>query len=155
MADDFLQKKKENGAILDLSKSACETKEDLRKLLDKVPDFKIRPVKYRTEDIKIRDKKEYKFKTSKKDFKVLKETYNFPEPIPVEMKTVKLEDLVTIPIDWRMLTMLRPKLKLDEDYYSRCEKHNTGGFFKKFIFTANVISTFYIQYIYLHLVYIF
>lgn len=118
MADDFLQKKKENGSILDLSKTTCNSKEDLRKLLDKVPDFKIRAVKH-TDPIKIRDKKDYKFKTTKKDLKTLKETYTFPDPIPVEMRGIKIEDLVAIPIDWRMLTTLRPKVKLDEDYFSR------------------------------------
>lgn len=119
MADDFLSKKKENGPILDLSQTTCNSKEDFRKLLDKVPDFKIRPVKVRSEDIKIRDKKDFKFKTTKKDLKVLKETYNFPEPVPVEMRSLKLDDLVAVPIDWRMLTTLRPKAKVDEDYYSR------------------------------------
>lgn len=118
MADDFLSKKKENGPVLDLSKATCSSKEDFRKMLDKVPEFKIRAEKVRTEDIKIRDK-DFKFKTSKKDLKVLTETYNFANPIPVEMRSVNLEDLIAVPIDWRMLTTLRPKSKVDEDYFSR------------------------------------
>lgn len=118
MADDFLSKKKENGPILDLSKATCNTKEDLKKLLDKVPDFKIRPVKVRTEEIKIRDK-DFKFKTNKKDLKISNENYNFANPIPTEMRGVNLQDLIAVPIDWRMLTTLRPKAKIDEDYFSR------------------------------------
>ncbi|GLV41857.1 uncharacterized protein CBL_13589 [Carabus blaptoides fortunei] len=120
MADDFLSKKKDTGPILDLSKAAVNSKEDFRKLFDKVPDYKIRPVKVRQEEIKIREKhKDFKFKTGKKDLKVLKETYNFQEPVPPEMLSIKLEDLYPVPIDWRMLTTLRPKSKVDEDYFSR------------------------------------
>lgn len=120
MADDFLSKKKDTGPILDLSKAVVNSKEDFRKLFDKVPDYKIRPVKVRQEEIKIREKhKDFKFKTDKKDLKVLKETYNFQEPVPPEMLGIKLEDLYPVPIDWRMLTTLRPKSKVDEDYFSR------------------------------------
>lgn len=122
MADDFLSKKKDTGPILDLSRAVITCKEDFKKLFDKVPDFKIRPVKVRQEEIKIREKhKDFKFKTGKKDFKVLKETYSFQNPIPTEMVSLKIEDLYPVPIDWRMLTTLRPKLKNDEDYFSKYE----------------------------------
>ena len=40
--DDLLLKKKEAVQILDLSKSTANTKEELRRLLEKVPDFKIK-----------------------------------------------------------------------------------------------------------------
>lgn len=118
MADLDLSKHTENGPVLDFSKLTCNSKEELRKLMDKVPDYKIRPVKVKTEELKIRDK-DYKFKTGKKDFKQLKESYAFANPIPVEMRSLNIADLVAVPIDWRMLTTLRPKVKLDEDYFSR------------------------------------
>lgn len=120
MADDFLQKKKDTAPILDLSKAVINTKEDFKKLFDRVPDFKIRPVNVRQDEIKIREKhKDFRFKTGKKELKALKEPYRFQEPVPPEMVGIKLEDFFPVPIDWRMLTTLRPKNKVDEDYFSR------------------------------------
>ncbi|KAK5642143.1 hypothetical protein RI129_008310 [Pyrocoelia pectoralis] len=116
--DDFFGKKKETAPILDLSKSTPNTKEEFRRLYDKVPDYKIKAEKVRVEDIKIKDK-DFKFKTGKKDYKVLKEAYLFQNPIPPEMRILKLNDLVTITIDWKMLTTVRPKSKVDEDFFSR------------------------------------
>lgn len=40
--DDLLVKKKEPVQILDLSKSTANTKDELKKLLEKVPEFKIK-----------------------------------------------------------------------------------------------------------------
>lgn len=40
--DELLIKKKEPVQLLDLSKSTANTKEELRKLLEKVPEFKIK-----------------------------------------------------------------------------------------------------------------
>lgn len=45
--------------------------------------------------------------------------YKYQNPIPVEMQSLKMEDLYSVPIDWRMLTTLRPKNKVDEEYFSR------------------------------------
>lgn len=41
------------------------------------------------------------------------------DPIPVEMKGLKFEELCAVPIEWRMLTSTRPKSKLDEEYFNR------------------------------------
>lgn len=41
------------------------------------------------------------------------------DPIPVEMRGLKFEELCAVPIEWRMLTSIRPKLKLDEEYFNR------------------------------------
>jgi len=35
------------------------------------------------------------------------------------MKGVSLDELYSVNIPWKMLTPLRPKLKVDEEYYSR------------------------------------
>lgn len=45
--------------------------------------------------------------------------YKYQNPIPIEMQSLKMEDLYSVPIDWRMLTTLRPKNKVDEEYFSR------------------------------------
>lgn len=122
--DDFLGKKKEVAPILDLSKSTAKTAEEFRKLLDKVPDFKLKSERVRGEDIKIKDK-HFKFKTGKKDYKSMKEPYLYPNPIPNEMRSLKLKELVSISIDWKMLTTLRPKNKIDEEFFSRWAVLNT------------------------------
>ncbi|KAL1465611.1 hypothetical protein WDU94_005166 [Cyamophila willieti] len=117
--DDLISKKKDSLQILDLSKSIVNSKEELRRLLEKVPEFKIKPEKVRSEDIKIKDKN-FRFKLTKKEIqKSRKEDYPFVDPCPSEMKSIRLEDLSGVSIQWRMLTSLRPKLKYDEDYFSR------------------------------------
>ncbi|XP_026276489.2 homeotic protein female sterile [Frankliniella occidentalis] len=35
------------------------------------------------------------------------------------MRPVKLDDLISVPIDWRMLTTLRPRTKMEEEFFSR------------------------------------
>ncbi|RZC39875.1 WRKY transcription factor protein 1 [Asbolus verrucosus] len=116
--DDFLGKKKETAPILDLSKTVATNQEEFRRLLEKVPDFKIKSEKVHMESIKIKDKK-FKFKSGKKDVKVMKEPYTFLDPLPREMKNLKITELAAVPIDWKMLTTIRPKSKLEENYFSR------------------------------------
>lgn len=43
--DDLLGKKKEVVPVLDLSKTICHSKEDYKRLCEKVPDYKMRPIK--------------------------------------------------------------------------------------------------------------
>ena len=43
--DDLLGKKKEALQVLDLSRSTVQSKEEFDRLLDKVPEYKIRPEK--------------------------------------------------------------------------------------------------------------
>jgi hypothetical protein len=43
--DDLLGKKKEAPQVLDLSRSTVQSKEEFDRLLDKVPEYKIRPEK--------------------------------------------------------------------------------------------------------------
>lgn len=116
--DDLFDKKKEVAPILDLSKATVNSKEELRKLLDKVPEFKIRPEKVRAEELKIRDK-DFSFKMTKKEARALRQPYTMVDPVPVEMRVLKLEDLISVPIEWKMLTNIRPKSKLEEEYFSR------------------------------------
>lgn len=43
--DDLLGKKKEIIPVLDLSKTIANTKEEYKRLMEKVPDYKTRPIK--------------------------------------------------------------------------------------------------------------
>lgn len=79
--------------MLDLSKSTATTKEEFKKLMEKVPDFKMRPVKVRPEEIKIKEKDCKEFKLSKKELRYLKHSqgererqYVYTDPIPTEMR---------------------------------------------------------------------
>lgn len=47
--------------------------------------------------------------------------YTYLDPIPAEMKGggIKISDLCLVPIDWKMLTTMRPKNKIDEDFFSK------------------------------------
>lgn len=46
--------------------------------------------------------------------------YQYMDPVPVEMRSVVIMELCAVPIDWKMLTTLRPKLKIDIEYFSKC-----------------------------------
>lgn len=43
--DDLLGKKKEIVPVLDLSKTICHNKEEYKRLLERIPDYKMRPIK--------------------------------------------------------------------------------------------------------------
>jgi len=123
--DDLLGKKKTVVPVLDLSRSNIQTVEEFKRLLEKVPDYKMRPVKVRAEEIKIREK-DYAFKMPKKEMRKLMRAngerealYTYADPVPSEMKDVVLMELCAVPIDWKMLTTLRPKNKQEEEYFSR------------------------------------
>lgn len=81
----------------------------------------------RSEDIKIKDLERGLFKPSKKELKFLQRNngdrerqYIYMDPIPNEMRSLILMELCTVQIDWKMLTTLRPKTKIEEEYYSKC-----------------------------------
>ncbi|XP_013140254.1 PREDICTED: uncharacterized protein LOC106104675 [Papilio polytes] len=127
--DDLFDKKKDEAPMLDLSKTTINTAEEYRAVLDKVPEFKTRPEKVRAEDIKIKDRPEdQKIKTPKKEIRAYEKLgtrayedkhFTFMDPVPVEMRELKFEELCSVPIEWRMLTSIRPKSKLDEEYFNR------------------------------------
>ncbi|KAM7355566.1 uncharacterized protein ACRADG_001594 [Cochliomyia hominivorax] len=123
--DDLLTKKKTIVPVLDLSRNVVQTGEELKRLMEKVPEYKMRPVKVRTEDIKTKEK-DFSFKLNKKEMKKLLKNnsemdpmYVYADPVPLEMIEVVLYDLCVVPIDWKMLTTLRPKSKIEEEYFSR------------------------------------
>lgn len=123
--DDLLAKKKTVVPVLDLSRNVLQSSEELKRLLEKVPEFKMRPIKVRSEDIKTKEK-DFSFKLNKKEIKkLLKKNgerdpiYTYADPVPSEMKSVILYELCVVPIDWKMLTTLRPRAKIEEEYFSR------------------------------------
>lgn len=81
----------------------------------------------RPEDIKIKDHdKSGLFKPPKKELKYLQRhngererQYVYLDPVPAEMRSLMIMELCTVPIDWKMLTTLRPKTKIEEEYYSK------------------------------------
>lgn len=123
--DDLFGKKKEIVPVLDLSKTIIHSKEEYKRLMEKVPDFKMRPIKVRAEEIRIKEK-DWSFKTPKKELKYLArhggdrdKLYVYLDPMPVEMRGVVVMELCQVPIDWKMLTILRPKLKIEEEFFTR------------------------------------
>uniref|UniRef100_A0AAG5DKI0 Uncharacterized protein n=1 Tax=Anopheles atroparvus TaxID=41427 RepID=A0AAG5DKI0_ANOAO len=123
--DDIFGKKKEVVPILDLSKSTATTREEFKRMFEKVPDYKMRPIKVRSEEIRFKEK-EYGFKMQKKELKMLMKNggerdklYAYMDPIPGEMRNLVILELCSVPIDWKMLTSQRPKTKVEEDYFSK------------------------------------
>lgn len=43
----------------------------------------------------------------------------YMDPIPLAMQCIRILDLATVDINWRMLTVVRPTTKLDEDYFTK------------------------------------
>lgn len=58
--------------------------------------------------------------------------YVYLDPVPAEMRSLIIMELCTVPIDWKMLTTLRPKTKLEEDYYSKYVVGSSREFFSEF-----------------------
>lgn len=123
--DDIFGKKKEPVPVLDLSKATATNREEYKRVMEKVPDYKMRPIKVRPEDLKIKDK-DWSFKIPKKELRQLiknngiwDSSYNYMDPFPQEMASIVLMDLCTIQIDWKMLTTARPKTKTEEEYFSK------------------------------------
>jgi hypothetical protein len=86
--------------------------------------------------VKVRDK-DFSFRPSKRESK--QQDYAYPNPIPPDMRAVALEDLNPVAIDWKMLTSIRPKSKLEEEMFSRSVnskisyincKMNVKGFYR-------------------------
>ncbi|KAG7296233.1 hypothetical protein JYU34_021343 [Plutella xylostella] len=127
--DDLFDKKKDEAPMLDLSKTVINTAEEYRAVLDKVPDFKTRPEKVKAEDVKIRESLEdEKTKTPRKEVRAYdklgtrgyeEKHFTFMDPVPAEMRGLQFHELCAVPIEWRMLTSIRPKSKLDEEYFNR------------------------------------
>ena len=47
--------------------------------------------------------------------------YQFADPCPTSMRDVNITDLSSVNINWKMLTLARPKTKTDEEIFSKYE----------------------------------
>ena len=45
--------------------------------------------------------------------------YQFADPCPESMREVNITDLSAVNINWKMLTLARPKTKTDEEIFSK------------------------------------
>ncbi|XP_050450647.1 uncharacterized protein LOC126851093 [Cataglyphis hispanica] len=117
--DDLLKDdKKDANLIPDLSKATCNSYEEFRRLKEHCPEFKIKPEKVKREDIKVRDK-DFSWKATKKELKAISREWTYGDPVPPDMRELDLQELQQVAIDWRMLTPIRPKLRQDEEMFSR------------------------------------
>ncbi|KAL0123218.1 hypothetical protein PUN28_007669 [Cardiocondyla obscurior] len=117
--DDLLKDdKKDANLIPDLSKATCNSYEEFRRLKENCPEFKIKPEKVKREDTKVRDK-EFSWKATKKELKTIGREWTYGDPVPPDMRGLDLQELQQVAIDWRMLTPIRPKLRQDEEMFSR------------------------------------
>lgn len=117
--DDLLKDdKKDANLIPDLSKSTCNSYEEFRRLKENCPEFKIKPEKVKREETKVRDK-EFSWKATKKELKNIGREWAYGDPVPPDMRELDLQELQQVAIDWRMLTPIRPKLRQDEEMFSR------------------------------------
>ncbi|EFN63103.1 hypothetical protein EAG_07781 [Camponotus floridanus] len=117
--DDLLKDdKKDANLIPDLSKATCNSYDEFRRLKEHCPEFKIKPEKVKKEDIKVRDK-EFSWKATKKELKAIGREWTYGNPVPPDMRELDLQELQQVAIDWRMLTPIRPKLRQDEEMFSR------------------------------------
>lgn len=104
---------------LDYSKVPIKSKEDLDKILGKVPDYRTRPEKMRVDELMITEK-DFSFTTPKETKSSAKKNeYDFLNPVPPSMRKVPLKDIATVDINWHMLTMARPTTKFEEEYFNR------------------------------------
>ncbi|XP_063995074.1 uncharacterized protein LOC135172714 [Diachasmimorpha longicaudata] len=117
--DDLLRDDKRDGNLIpDLSKATCNSQDEFRRLRERCPEYKIKPEKLKREDAKVRDK-DFSWRTTKKEMKLMEREWGYGDPIPPDMRSLDLQELQRVAIDWRMLTPLRPKLRADEEMFSR------------------------------------
>ncbi|XP_040568332.1 uncharacterized protein [Lepeophtheirus salmonis] len=115
--DDILNKQKAPPQILDLVNLDIQTEEEYQAIIEKIPDYKIRPEKEMINDANLLFSDESRRSVGKK---TIPETpYLFADPCPISMKNVKISDLSSVDINWKMLTLARPKTKTDEEIFSR------------------------------------
>lgn len=117
--DDLLRDdKKDANLIPDLSKATCNSQEEFRRLLERCPEYKIRSEKVKKEDTRVRDR-DFTWRATKRELRVNEKEYGYGDPVPPDMRGLNLSELQQVSIDWRMLTPIRPKLRQDEEMFSR------------------------------------
>ncbi|XP_057365658.1 uncharacterized protein LOC130686555 [Daphnia carinata] len=147
--EDLLAPRAEAMQALDLSTARPRTKQEFEKLLAHIPEFRIKPEKVRPEEIIIGEdysftcrKETQKSKSPHRQYartggardKSPQKTgrivagihpisvncgHSYPDPIPVAMQSVRILDLATVEINWKMLTVARPTSKQDDEFFTK------------------------------------
>lgn len=132
LEEDLLDLKEPPICFLDMRGLKIRTEEELQFAIKRVPDLKLRKEKIIDEEIVPPPPPVLKKKTGfnntplpggggseKKGDTSGPGLYDFENPIPDGMRGLKLRDVAQVEIDWKMLTLDRPKTQLDEEIYSR------------------------------------
>ncbi|XP_059079413.1 uncharacterized protein LOC131877682 isoform X2 [Tigriopus californicus] len=135
--EDILNKKKAPPQILDLANIKIESEEDFRAVIEKIPDYRIQPerdkdVQNFIDNLKMAQEnapdfpedqveglKEKPMSAKKSLLFVPQPAYQFADPCPESMRGVKISDLSSVDINWKMLTLARPNNKTDEEIFSK------------------------------------
>lgn len=99
-------------SFLDLGKTKIKSEHQLESALLKVADLKLRSERPKEEDVILAVRASRQKGQSSPDFP-------FPDPVPVSMRHVDIQELSQVDIEWRMLTLCRPSSKLEEDIFTR------------------------------------
>lgn len=139
-----IEKNKSELIFLDLSETVILTKEELEKTISKIPNLKLKsdPIEEALNQKTIGDSLKInsclsntsKFVSKNSNQKKITRNqsllvsvvrsekplvYSFGNPIPESMKSINLNDFCETDIDWKMLTILRPNNKLEDQYFSK------------------------------------
>ncbi|XP_023349694.1 uncharacterized protein LOC111718358 isoform X2 [Eurytemora carolleeae] len=133
--EDILNKAKAPPQILDLQGVKISTEEEYRKIMEKIPEYKVKPeklsdieaeLKYEVRGYELtRYPEEITQNINNKNGPGLvheKEEYRFADPCPPSMREVRISDLSSVDINWKMLTLSRPKSKIEENIFSKERK---------------------------------
>ncbi|CAG0912270.1 unnamed protein product [Notodromas monacha] len=123
------EKKKDPNQAIDLSKCNLHSRKEFDRAVERIPDLKIKDEKVRLDDVKIQQS-QFSFFSSRTEVLISKNVpqrglaenvseYEFQNPVPTSMQAVRIEDVSTVDINWRMLTLARPMNKLEEEIFSR------------------------------------
>ncbi|ODN02837.1 hypothetical protein Ocin01_03855 [Orchesella cincta] len=124
--DIFSASMKQPKKLLDLSKVKIDNDEDFFKYMEKVPELKLRPEKVEPEDIQlitdfsfISPTKQQQDPHSNNSSGQKSKKLSYGDPLPLSMRSTRLEDLWALDIHWKMLTSDRPPTRLEEYYFER------------------------------------
>ncbi|ODN02840.1 hypothetical protein Ocin01_03856 [Orchesella cincta] len=127
LLDLFQASMKQPLKLLDLSNVKIDSDADFLKYMNKVPEMKLRPDKVLPEDIQIitdfsfasptKQQQEVSSTTVSSGSKSKKISYE--DPLPLCMRTTRLEELWALDIHWKMLTSDRPSSKIEAFFFER------------------------------------
>jgi len=112
--EDILNKKKPPPQILDLHGLKIDTEDEFRKAIEKIPDYKIK-----AEKVRGYDKYKYPEDNNLQEYVIEQPVYEFSNPCPPSMRQVRISDLSSVDINWKMLTLARPDTKIEEQIFSK------------------------------------